>query len=1344
MFRWYQNAAKCYVYLSDISIGGSGGNSLSSHYVWKPAFRCCRWFSRGWTLQELIAPTSVEFFSMDGERLGDKNSLSQTIHEITGITVRALQGSPLSQFSFDERMAWAARRETKREEDAAYSLLGIFDVHMPLIYGEGREKAFNRLQKEFRESSEDDLAAPILFPNAMGVPDLFGACIDILERADAYKEFGVESRSMIARFDADKLRFRRWANEVGIFDGKCKEKHDHWLNDRELESAVKRILISTCEIFDAAKLTHSKLRDDCGENDGPLPAIPGVSREITKIKTKSSPSTSIRGGIDWDYKRRGMFTNHIDMFSKVVEMLYNLIPPKNSGSHLLRRPTRLLGHVDGRLSSLYSRRGSLTQVDEQIQDRSGPTSVQSDVQLLLNDMRRRARLQSQNAVNDWLDFTKFDDRYNGSQFYDKQVSSHLEGTCEWIFSHPAYCGWMSNESPDETARLLWICASPGYGKTILCARLVEHFKGMQSFPVAYFFASPHAQSGGEPTFIIRSWIAQIAQLDSDILELLRGHSEAGQRASDSDVWSIFGSVVSHNCNYAFILDGFDEYNRSDDVRTEFLQRLKKAIKGTTIRILILSRDETDIRAELSPEMAQETGQITFQCRISQEDVRHDISLFSRSVVDKKLPKKDNSLRQNLAGQLAERCEGMFLWIKLQQDQFRGGKNAKQLQAIVQNMPIGLTKTYERNWRTIQSHPPEEQARALAILRWTTFALRPLTVAELTEALIVDPNDDGTSLRLDELPDNFDDEYIDSEIIDICGALVEARKEKSGDGASSRTIHLIHPSVREFLLSALSQSPEDLPNRFLDFNQTPAEHHNYLGTVCLTYLNYNGIWQGCEVQIEHEYKYHFIHYATRYWNVHITTAEKDDDKVISLVNEFFRLGNGGFDQWRKYIESPEVTADGSQEREMDAGTPLYYASLFNLTTSMKSIWAGDETQLNIVGGKYGSPLQAVCFKGHALAFDLLVRWGANPNKKGGKFGVPINAAITGAHRSIVKVLVRMGVNLALQDSMGRTPLYTAAMNGNSEIVDILIEAGAELTTSNKYGWTPLNLASDRGHLEVVRLLLDKGADVAVANNDGWTPLNSASNCGHLEVVRLLLSKGADVAVANNNGWTPLDLASDNGHFEVVKLLLENVTDVNCLGGVYGSLINTLAFKGDIDSLRIVYEKYHANQQSVDSHGRTPLQLAARSANIDTFKYLISLGLDPKPEDKKGDSLINYASSGGSLQILDVVLENGLVSSPQRGHWTPLHWACRIGNPNVVERLVKEGFRSESVTITQPEGKWSPVSIAILHGHGKMLERLSAASRSFLDAGTDSSVADVVYLIGRRHSGYWCSGCFHVSS
>jgi len=162
MFRWYHNAAKCYVYLSDVSIDGSVESNLSSQQRWKPAFKKSRWFTRGWTLQELIAPTSIDFFSMEGERLSDKISLAQEIHEITGISVQALQGNPLSRFSVKERMSWAARRETKREEDAAYSLLGIFDIHMPLIYGEGRKKALIRLQKEIKESSKDE--SPALAP----------------------------------------------------------------------------------------------------------------------------------------------------------------------------------------------------------------------------------------------------------------------------------------------------------------------------------------------------------------------------------------------------------------------------------------------------------------------------------------------------------------------------------------------------------------------------------------------------------------------------------------------------------------------------------------------------------------------------------------------------------------------------------------------------------------------------------------------------------------------------------------------------------------------------------------------------------------------------------------------------------------------------------------------------------------------------------------------------------------------------------------------------------------------------------------------------------------------------
>ena len=139
MFRWYQRAEKCYVYLSDVS---------ACHYSqshWETTFKQSKWFKRGWTLQELLASQSIEFYSHDNVKLGDKHSLEQQIHEATGIPIEALQGKPLYQFTFDERLSWMANRETTIEEDFAYCLLGILNVHMPQLYGEGVENAFIRL-----------------------------------------------------------------------------------------------------------------------------------------------------------------------------------------------------------------------------------------------------------------------------------------------------------------------------------------------------------------------------------------------------------------------------------------------------------------------------------------------------------------------------------------------------------------------------------------------------------------------------------------------------------------------------------------------------------------------------------------------------------------------------------------------------------------------------------------------------------------------------------------------------------------------------------------------------------------------------------------------------------------------------------------------------------------------------------------------------------------------------------------------------------------------------------------------------------------------------------------------
>lgn len=144
MFKYYKDAEICYAYLADVSTT-----------TWEDEFREALWWKRGWTLQELIATSSLQFFSRDWHFLGSRTDLREVIRDITGIEDEYLMGFPIEHASIAKRMSWAASRETTRDEDVAYCLIGIFDVNMPMLYGEGTQRAFVRLQEEIMKSSED-------------------------------------------------------------------------------------------------------------------------------------------------------------------------------------------------------------------------------------------------------------------------------------------------------------------------------------------------------------------------------------------------------------------------------------------------------------------------------------------------------------------------------------------------------------------------------------------------------------------------------------------------------------------------------------------------------------------------------------------------------------------------------------------------------------------------------------------------------------------------------------------------------------------------------------------------------------------------------------------------------------------------------------------------------------------------------------------------------------------------------------------------------------------------------------------------------------------------------------
>ncbi|KAK7437392.1 hypothetical protein VKT23_018637 [Stygiomarasmius scandens] len=152
MYRYYRDSKVCYAYLVDVpSDVEEDPRSDGSR------FRRSNWFKRGWTLQELLAPSSVVFISEDWTQIGTRASLQDVVNAVTLIPIPALLGaSKMDSFSLAQRMSWAANRATTRREDIAYSLMGIFNVNMPLLYGEGGARAFIRLQEEIIRYSTDE------------------------------------------------------------------------------------------------------------------------------------------------------------------------------------------------------------------------------------------------------------------------------------------------------------------------------------------------------------------------------------------------------------------------------------------------------------------------------------------------------------------------------------------------------------------------------------------------------------------------------------------------------------------------------------------------------------------------------------------------------------------------------------------------------------------------------------------------------------------------------------------------------------------------------------------------------------------------------------------------------------------------------------------------------------------------------------------------------------------------------------------------------------------------------------------------------------------------------------
>ena len=271
-----------------------------------------------------------------------------------------------------------------------------------------------------------------------------------------------------------------------------------------------------------------------------------------------------------------------------------------------------------------------------------------------------ASTQKQHDIDTWIDAIVHDRQT------EELVASRLDGTCDWILDHPAYIAWELEDSAASDTRILWINAPAGMGKTVIAAWLTQRAEKMLKMPLACCFASNYAQWVNELDGIVRTWLTQLIRADNAALDLVHQMriKQNSRRASKGDAWSMLRDVLSRTpC--VLVLDGLDEFKSENDRRRTFLVSLKNTVQATRSRVLITSRNEFDLESELRTSCSVPSKLTILNCVMTKDDVKDDIDLVSQSIVARKLPKQRDSLRQELAMTMAERCDGQFLWLKLQ-------------------------------------------------------------------------------------------------------------------------------------------------------------------------------------------------------------------------------------------------------------------------------------------------------------------------------------------------------------------------------------------------------------------------------------------------------------------------------------------------------------------------------------------------------------------------------------------------------------------------------------------------------------------------------------------------------
>ncbi|KAI0574012.1 multiple ankyrin repeats single kh domain protein [Pyrenophora tritici-repentis] len=1227
MFNWYQNADKCYVFLSDVEGKSSEENGKSSSR-WKAAFRASRWFTRGWTLQELLAPRSVDFFSKDGARLGDKESLKQTIHEVTEIPIEALSAGNLSEFDIAERLSWAEKRQTTREEDKAYS-------HKQRQAETGLWLLESAKFTEWKESAASRLWL-------YGIP---GCGKTILSSTI------IEHLLQNCRDDTSMV------TAYFYFDFNDTQKQDPELMLRSLLCQFLQRSVVIPKGVDALFLSCEN-----GKRQPSLHALLQVTREAAQEFTHVYV---VLDALDECTQR-----------SELMDMLETIAEWQLDNLHLLMT-SRKERDIESSLEE-YIKDEDAVCLQRDVVDED----IQRYVQQRLRVDKGLAKWNKDASVRQEIEAALMHGARGMFRWAVCQLDT-LEKCCNRAMlrkslatlprtldqTYDRILTAISEEHSSYAIRILqWLTFS---------ARplSVEEIAEVVAIDVARDLAFDRDEVLEDPLEVLDICSSLVTITANEVDRRLGSAQRIVALAHYSVQEYLVSDRIRQGLAKQYSMQEAECHNTITRGSLKYLIQLQQPLSKETLKAFALAK----YTAEFWSSHLQKTG-----------DEIEQVSQLAMSLMAKEEPAYLNWIQlhdpdrnwggPNLEGSLDSvsmplyyaALLGLSTVTRLLLDagadvNAQGGEYGNALQAALLEGDEQVVKTLLDKGADVNA---QGGLYGNALLAASYGGHEQVVKTLLDKGAEVNAQGGlyGNALQAASAGGH---EQVVKTLLDK-GAEVNAQGGYFGNALQAA-------SEGGYEYEASEGGHEQVVKTLLDKGADVNAQGGLFGNA-LQAASYGGHEQvvktlldkGAEVNAQGRQYGNALQAASAGGHEQAVKTLLDKGADVNAQGGLF--GNAllaasarGHEQVVKMLldTGAEVNAQGGEY-----GNALQAASYGGHEQVVKML-LDKGAEVNAQGGLYGNALQAALEEGHKQVVKTLLDKGADVNAQGGQYGNALQAASYGGHEQVVKTLLDKGAEVNAQDGRYGNALLAASARGHEQVVKMLLDTGAEVNAQGGEYGNALQAALEEGHKEAVKTLLDKSAEVNAQGGLYGNALLAASAGGHEQAVKTLLDAGADVNAQGGEYGNALQAASYGGHEQVVKTLLDKGAEVNAQGGLFGNALQAASYGGHEQAVKTLLDKGADVNAQGGLYGNA-LLAASEGGHEQAVKTLLNEGAEVNAQGGLYGNALQAASYGGHEQAVKTLLDKGADVNAQGGlYGNALLAASEGGHEQAVKTLLNEG-------------------------------------------------------------------------